>query len=82
MAITEPKLDQILGRAVRDSDFRQQLLDDPKAAAAGYSLSAEELEELTSMDKETASSFFVEVGEVKGFRMKDWCTEKSCYERG
>jgi hypothetical protein len=77
------KLDAILGKAVRDRAFREQLLDDPSAAAAGFDLSDEELGELTSMDKETASAFFSGAGaEVVGMRPKDWCTEKSCNETG
>ena len=78
-----PKLDAILGRAVRDRQFREQLLDDPASAAAEYDLTDDELAELTSMDKETASAFFAGAGaEVVGMRPKDWCTEKSCNETG
>ena len=77
------KLDAILGRAVRDRAFRDALLDDPAAAAVEYGLSDEELSELTTMDKETASAFFSGAGaEVVGMRPKDWCTEKVCNETG
>jgi hypothetical protein len=82
--MAEPsKLDAILGRAVREREFREKLLDDPSQAAQEYNLSDDELRELTSMDKETASAFFSGAGaEVVGMRPKDWCTEKSCNETG
>ena len=82
--MAEPnKLDSILGRAVRERAFREQLLSDPAAAAEGYQLSKKELDELTSMDKETAEQFFAGAGaEVVGMMPKDWCTEKDCNEGG
>ena len=83
MSNTAPKLDAILGRAVRDANFREALLNDPAAAARDYNLSADELAELRSVDKDTARSFFQGASaEVVGLRMKDWCTDKTCYERG
>jgi hypothetical protein len=38
------KLDQILGRALRDREFREKLTTNPKAVALEEGLAAEELE--------------------------------------
>jgi len=77
------KLDEVLGRAVRDPQFRRTLLDNPEQAAAEYNLSADEVDELKSIDKGKAAQFFGSASdEVSGQMMKDWCTDKTCYERG
>ncbi len=34
---------QVIGRAITDAEFRQQLIDDARAACAGYDLSEAEL---------------------------------------
>jgi len=43
---------EIIGRAIQDPEFRQALLDDPRAAAAtaGVELDDEQVEALTSLD--------------------------------
>ena len=38
------RLDEVLGRALRDRDFRQKLTADPKSVAAEAGLAPEELE--------------------------------------
>jgi hypothetical protein len=45
-----PEYERLIGRAVMDKDFREQLLNDPEGAAkaAGFNLSDAELEQLKS----------------------------------
>ena len=49
---TEKEMYELVGRAVIDAAFREQLLADPAgaAAAAGYALTAEQLAALKSAD--------------------------------
>jgi hypothetical protein len=49
---TEKEMHELVGRAVMDATFRQQLLTDPAGAAtaAGYELTAEQLAALQSAD--------------------------------
>jgi hypothetical protein len=46
-----PELERLIGRAVMDKEFRDQLLNDPEGAAkaAGFNLSDAELEQLKSL---------------------------------
>lgn len=48
---------QIIGRAITDAEFRQQLIDDARAACAGYDLTAEELDALEALDAESMKTF-------------------------
>ena len=49
---TEAQMNELMGRMIRDADFRKELMADPKAAAekAGYQLSADQLAELQAAD--------------------------------
>ncbi len=49
-----PGLNEVLERLVGDGDFRARLQRDPIGALAGYDLSAEDLELLTSQVSEVA----------------------------
>lgn len=46
---------EVIGRAVQDTEFRRQLLADPRgtAAAAGFELDHEHIEALQNLDPET-----------------------------
>ena len=46
-----PELERLIGRAVMDKEFREQLLNDPEGAAraAGFNLTDAELEQLKSL---------------------------------
>lgn len=73
-------LDTMMGRAMRDADFRRNLLSDPVAAAdaAGYSLSDEEREQLARLDRSKAESFF---GRMESDDAPTaWCTDQTCAE--
>jgi len=72
-------LDAVIGRAVRDADFRKRLLSDSQSIAKEYNLSADELTTLQNFNKDAADDFF---GKVVGGRMLMYCTSKTCYERG
>lgn len=48
---------QVIGRAITDAEFRQQLIDDARAACQGYDLSAEELDALEALDAESMKAF-------------------------
>ena len=70
----QDKLDAILGRALRDKDFRERLIADPTEAAKEAGLSADELE-------------LVAGGLAIGTSLQDsnrvmYCTEKTCNEKG
>jgi hypothetical protein len=48
---------QIIGRAVTDAEFRQQLIDNARTACAGYDLTEEELDALEALDQESMQAF-------------------------
>ena len=58
MATIGPNLDAIVGRAVRDTDFRKRLLTDAKSIAKEYNLSPDELLTLENLNKAVADEFF------------------------
>jgi hypothetical protein len=70
----ESKIDEVLGRALRDSDFRAKLTSDPAAAGAECGLTVEEVEMIAGglaigdslLNPETVA----------------WCTNKTCNEKG
>jgi len=70
----EPKVDALLGRALRDKAFRDRLVANPAEVAKEAGLSAEQLE-------------LVAGGLALGTSIRDpgqvmYCTEKTCNERG
>jgi hypothetical protein len=72
------KLDTVIGRALRDQAFRQQMVANPAAVAAEYGLNKHEVASLNSISQEAADEFF---GQVAG-GLPPWCSDKKCYERG
>jgi hypothetical protein len=72
-------LDAVIGRAVRDTEFRKRLLSDAQSVGKEYNLSAEEMITLQNFNRDAADEFF---GKVVGGRMIMYCTAKTCYERG
>jgi hypothetical protein len=64
------KIDQVLGRALRDSEFRQKLTSNPNEIAAEVGLSAQELEVIAGG---------VSIG---GHVSPAFCSAKTCYEKG
>jgi hypothetical protein len=66
------KIDALLGRALRDKDFRQKLVDDPKAAAEESELSADDLD--------LVAGGLAMAGLKPGQIM--YCTAKTCNEKG
>ena len=73
-------VDSLLGRAVRDQDFRAKFLSAPILAAeeSGYALNGEDREMLAGLDGEKASRFFQRL-ESDGTPMA-WCSDHACYE--
>jgi hypothetical protein len=70
----DPKVDALLGRALRDKAFRDRLVANPADVAKEAGLSAEQLE-------------LVAGGLALGSSLRDprqvmWCTEKTCNEKG
>lgn len=72
-ATEQSKLDAILGRALRDKEFRERLIANPAEAAKESGLSAEQLA-LVAGGLAIGSS--LDPGRVM------WCTEKTCNEKG
>ena len=66
-----PALEQLIGKAVADPEFRQQLVDDPEQAiqSAGLGLSDEERQALVSTSREEREEVLRELGE----RTSPWC---------
>jgi hypothetical protein len=60
-----PALEQLIGKAVADESFRQQLVEDPEAAVrdAGIQLSSEEMQGLTSTSREEREQMLSQLGE-------------------
>ncbi|NJM05673.1 Franean1_4349 family RiPP [Candidatus Gracilibacteria bacterium] len=50
-------LQQVIGRAVVDAGFRQQLIDSARSACAEYDLTEDELNALEALDAESLKSF-------------------------
>jgi hypothetical protein len=80
--------DAMLGRAVRDAEFREQLMSDPDAAAADYDLTKDQIADLKEVQADAARKFFESVASAEGElglkaqRAKaDWCTDKKCNDR-
>ena len=66
-----PALEQLIGKAVADPEFRRQLVDDPEAAiqAAGLGLSDEERQALVGTSREEREEVLRELGD----RTSPWC---------
>jgi hypothetical protein len=75
MSDKQTKMDSLLGRALRDKDFRQKLIENPAEAAADSELSAEELE-LVSGGLSLLGGGLIKINPVA------YCTEKTCNEGG
>ena len=80
--------DAMLGRAVRDAEFREQLMKDPDTAAADYDLTDDQIADLKEVQADAARKFFESVASaedelgLKTRRAKqDWCTDKKCNDR-
>jgi hypothetical protein len=70
----EQKIDEILGRALRDREFRDRLTGDPAAAAAECGLSVEEMDMISGG---------LAIGDsLLNPSTVAWCTDKTCNETG
>ena len=70
----DPKVDALLGRALRDKAFRDRLVANPAEVAKEAGLSPDQLELIAG-------------GLALGSSLRDpgqlmWCTEKTCNEKG
>ena len=66
-----PALEQLIGKAVAEPEFRQQLVENPEQAiqSAGIELSAEERQALVSTSREEREQVLQQLGE----RTSPWC---------
>ena len=82
MQAKSSSLDSIIGRALRDEEFRARLLTSPVEASieAGYDLSDDDRAQLMQLDARRAAGFFDKMGD-KNAPMA-WCSENACYEGG
>lgn len=70
----EQMIDEILGKALRDSAFREKLTSDPKAAAEECGLSVEEMDLIAGG---------LAIGDsLLNPQTVAWCTGKTCNETG
>jgi hypothetical protein len=60
-----PALEQLIGKAVAEPDFRQQLIDNPESAvqSAGIQLSQEELQAIAGTSREEREQMLSSLGE-------------------
>jgi hypothetical protein len=69
----QENLDALLGRALRDREFRERLVANPADVAKEAGLSAEELELVAGG---------LAIGSLSDPSQVMWCTEKTCNEKG
>ena len=70
----EQKIDELLGKALRDREFRERLTSDPVAAAVECGLSAEEMNLIAGG---------LAIGDsLLNPQTVAWCTGKTCNETG
>ncbi len=55
--MSQEAVERVLGRALTDATFRQQLIDNAYTACAGYDLTEEELAALDALDAESMQTF-------------------------
>ncbi|MFV9504167.1 MAG: Franean1_4349 family RiPP [Oscillochloridaceae bacterium umkhey_bin13] len=55
--MSQEVVQQVIGRAITDAEFRQRLIDDARAACVGYDLTEEELTALDALDQESLQAF-------------------------
>ncbi|NTW00270.1 MAG: Franean1_4349 family RiPP [Oscillochloris sp.] len=55
--MSQEVVQQVIGRAVTDAAFRQQLIDNAHEACKEYDLTAEELEALEALDADSLKMF-------------------------
>ena len=80
--------DAMLGRAVRDAEFREKLMTDPESAAEDYDLTDDQIADLKEVNAEAGRKFFESVSAAEdqlGIKSRmaksDWCTDKKCNDR-
>jgi hypothetical protein len=55
--VSKKAVQEVIGKAVTDSEFREALFANPDEALAGYELTEDEIAALKSVDAETMESF-------------------------
>jgi hypothetical protein len=55
--MSQSEVERVIGRAVTDEGFRQQLIDSARAACKGYDLTEEELDALEKLDAQSMLAF-------------------------
>lgn len=55
--MSQSEVERVIGRAVTDETFRQQLIDSARAACQGYDLTEEELDALEKLDTQSMQAF-------------------------
>jgi hypothetical protein len=55
--MSQEVVQQVIGRAITDAEFRQQLIDNARAACAGYDLSEDEIAALEALDQDSLKAF-------------------------
>lgn len=55
--MSQEAVQQVIGRAITDAEFRQQLIDDARAACSDYDLTEEELTALDALDAASLQAF-------------------------
>jgi hypothetical protein len=70
---TQQRLDALLGRALRDKDFRDKLVANPESVAKDSGLTPAELQLVAGG---------MSLGTIFDPVKVMWCTEKTCNEKG
>lgn len=57
--MAQSSVEQIIGRAATDEDFRTELINNPREACKEYDLTEEELDALEKLDTQTLQAFAI-----------------------
>ncbi|NOK61862.1 MAG: hypothetical protein GFH27_549281n16 [Chloroflexi bacterium AL-W] len=57
--MAQSNVEQIIGRAVTDEDFRQELINNPREACKEYDLTEDELDSLEKLDTQSLQAFAI-----------------------
>jgi hypothetical protein len=74
-----PGVEQLIGKAIAEPDFRQQLVNNPRQAvqSAGISLSAQEVQALEDTSREEREQMISQLGERTSPWFDSWSVSGS-----
>lgn len=55
--MSQEAVQKVIGRAITDAEFRQQLIDNARTACVGYDLTEDEINALEALDHDSLQAF-------------------------